>query len=564
MCAGCRQAAAIWLQRAAYAGCKRKTIRALCAGAMLGMLGTSTATHLPHPLTGGSMQASITGIFRRLTRLSTLYQVLSFGLDLLAAWLISRVLAAAIDQMWPTLWGALPMAAAAILLGGLLLMALSRRCNRTSQDSLHAYRQWVCAQTILGTIAVPTTGELDARLQGDADTILTFYGSALPRMIASGLIALVCLMLLLMRDARLMLIFALLSFLQLLPAVLYEGWAKAVYRRTMEDIESYSNWMAEGLSGIRTVKSYRQEAWFLQRFRQNNRALIQSGRREAQTATVEEIVASLIGAVLTYGSYVILGLFVLRYGIAAARVPLLLVLSQHLFGAVAAIVRSRVAQFRYQQAVKRLGEWTTPKELLPVRSGDAMVSAAHIAKAFGDKAVLSDVSLRIDKGQRVLLTGANGAGKTTLMRILLGLLKSDAGQVESGAIVSAFAFQDDPPLNLPAQDIADALVAAGMIDKEAFTRHMQAFSNLSILDKSPMDCSSGQRKKFYLAIALARNADFLVLDEPTNHLDADSVQHLLAHLGAYTGTLLVCTHQARLNLQWDSVYHMAEGKLHGV
>ena len=105
----------------------------------------------------------------------------------------------------------------------------------------------------------------------------------------------------------------------------------AIYQQTMADIESYSNWMAEGLHGIRTIKSYQQENWFLKRFEKNNRALILSGRREAQTAAVEDIVSSLISTVLTYGSYLIVGFFVLHYGIAAVQVPLLLVLTATVF-----------------------------------------------------------------------------------------------------------------------------------------------------------------------------------------------------------------------------------------
>lgn len=507
------------------------------------------------------MKAQIADIYRPLTRRSTAYQLLSFALNLLCAWLVSHMLAAAIAANGAQMRMALLLSLLSIAAGGVLLKYLKHHCSRTAQDSLHAYRQWVCEQVIAGTLDVPTSGELDARLQGDAETISTFYGNAFPRMMASGITGAVCIALLLAHDVRLALLLGTLSLLQLLPTLLYERWAKAIYQQTMADIESYSNWMAEGLHGIRTIKSYQQENWFLKRFEKNNRALILSGRREAQTAAVEDIVSSLISTVLTYGSYLIVGFFVLHYGIAAVQVPLLLVLTQQLFSAVTVVMRGRSAQFRYQQAVVRLGHFVP--QMPPARTQDTSVACVQqVAKAYGEKRVLHNVSLRINKGERVLLEGANGSGKTTLMRILLGLLVPDVGQVALHAASSAFVFQDDPPLHLPAQDIFDAFCRANTIDREAFDRHAQAFDIRHIMDKSPMDCSSGERKKFYLAIALARNADFLVLDEPTNHLDANSVAYLLACLSAYTGTLLVCTHQARLALDWDRTYRMSEGELH--
>lgn len=512
------------------------------------------------------MELKILKTFKNVLLAGTLYQILTYALGLLCAGFVSRVLELAIEKQWSAMKKTVVIAAVCIAMSSILIEWVDRVCSKKRQDSLQNYREMICKKTIRKEISISNSGELDVRLQGDAETIAGYYSDSCPRMLAAGLTVAACSVILWNCDRWLAIIFGGLGLLQLLPTLLYEKWAKAIYLQTMQNEEDYCNWIKEGLNGISTIKSCQQENWFLKRFRQYNHAVVKAGIREARTATVEDIITELIGAILSYGSYLILGGFILFRGMEISRVPLLLVLLQYLFSAVAVIVKSRVAGFKCHQAIARLGNVTeysgeSEKEVceMPI-----VVWAENISKTYEEKRVLSGISIKIEKGDRIRLLGTNGAGKTTLLRILAGCCKPDYGSVLQRAGTIAFSFQEEPELNVAADEIVDALAEKGVIKREKFLRHICGFKNMEILSRIPKECSAGQQKKFYLAIALSRNAEFLILDEPTNHLDAEGIFYLQEQLKNYSGTLLVCTHDEHLTLPWNKEYRIREGMLYEV
>ena len=347
--------------------------------------------------------------------------------------------------------------------------------------------------------------------------------------------------------------------LQLLPTLLYEKWAKSVYKKAMHNDEAFSDWINAGLRGIATLKSFRQEVWFLNRLKKYRQDVVDAAKKENATATVEDIVTELIQTLLQDGSYLILGLSALKAAIDAAEIPVLLVLSQHMFSSVAYLVQGRDLRYRYQQALAHLDELHSPH-----RDEDTLESlvlhAEQITKSYGVKQVLQPMSLDIRPGDRILLRGHNGSGKTTLLRILLGLSEPDSGALYRGRQDVAFALQEEPALHVSMKQLAQALAAQGTLSTERFMQHADAFQVSEILERTPEACSAGQRKKFYLSLSLACASDLLVLDEPTNHLDTDSVAYLLRQLEKYSGALLICSHDPRVTMK--RVWTMEGGQIH--
>lgn len=313
------------------------------------------------------------------------------------------------------------------------------------------------------------------------------------------------------------------------------------------------------MRGIATLKSFRQEGWFLNRLKKYRQDVVDAAKKENATATVEDIVTELIHTLLQDGSYLILGIFALNATIGVAEIPVLLVLSQHMFSAVADLVHGRILQYRYQQALAHLDELR-----LPSKDEDAseqlVLRAEQITKSYGEKQVLQPMSLDVGHGDRILLRGHNGSGKTTLLRILLGLSEPDSGALYRGRQAVAFALQEEPALHVPMERLAQTIAAQGVLSMTQFMQHAGAFQVTEVLERTPEACSARQRKKFYLALALACNSDLLVLDEPTNHLDTDSVDYLLRQLEKYPGALLICSHDPRVTMK--RVWTMERGQIH--
>ncbi|MCX7669988.1 MAG: ATP-binding cassette domain-containing protein, partial [Anaerolineae bacterium] len=219
-----------------------------------------------------------------------------------------------------------------------------------------------------------------------------------------------------------------------------------------------------------------------------------------------------------------------------------------------------------------------------------LVTIEHVYKQFGERPLLEDVSLLINRGERIGLIGVNGSGKSTLLRMIAGLEPPDAGQITVWGGVRIHYLPQEPVLDdtLSVRDLlfrsdsprlqlvrayeeAALQLERGPANPDAQERftHLHAEMNRlngwtaeanvrSILSRLGIhDCdlpvaalSGGMRKRVALARVLldveddatAAAAHLLILDEPTNHIDADTVDWLEQYLLASPAALLMVTH----------------------
>ncbi|MFD8690147.1 ribosomal protection-like ABC-F family protein [Streptomyces sp. NPDC059651] len=155
---------------------------------------------------------------------------------------------------------------------------------------------------------------------------------------------------------------------------------------------------------------------------------------------------------------------------------------------------------------------------------------------------LSMPELRVESGQRLLVTGANGAGKSTLLRVLAGDLAPDTGTVRRRARIGYL------PQELPARPtrrtLLDTFAAGRLGHADEYTDMLLALGLFRPEDLSvPVAALSvGQQRRLALARLVTRPADLLVLDEPTNHIALNLVEELEAALAAYEGAVVVVSH----------------------
>lgn len=201
------------------------------------------------------------------------------------------------------------------------------------------------------------------------------------------------------------------------------------------------------------------------------------------------------------------------------------------------------------------------------RSGQMVIEAEGISKAFGGQAVVREFSGRIMRGDRIGLVGPNGVGKSTLIRILMGELKPDAGRLRFGTRLSKVYFdQRRAHLDLEAT-LWQTLCPHGGDQVLVGGKHRHVVSYLSDFlfpsqsIRSPVKTlSGGERNRLLLAQLFTRPANFLVLDEPTNDLDSETLELLEGLLAEYDGTLLLASHdRAFLDGVVTSIYAF-EGK----
>ena len=231
----------------------------------------------------------------------------------------------------------------------------------------------------------------------------------------------------------------------------------------------------------------------------------------------------------------------------------------------------------------------------------SILNVSHLTHGFGDRAIFTDVSFRLLKGEHIGLIGANGEGKSTFMNIVTGKLMPDEGTVEWAKNVrvgyldqhtvlqkgmtirevlsSAFdwLYEQETRMN----EICDRMGEASDTELEAYMEelgviqellNMHDFYMIDVkveevaralgltdigLERDVAELSGGQRTKILLGKLLLEKPDILLLDEPTNYLDVNHIEWLKRYLNEYENAFILISHDIPfLNSVVNLIYHM--------
>jgi ABC transport system ATP-binding/permease protein len=183
------------------------------------------------------------------------------------------------------------------------------------------------------------------------------------------------------------------------------------------------------------------------------------------------------------------------------------------------------------------------------KSGRLVIEAKNIGMAYGERKIVENFSIRIQRGDRVGIVGPNGAGKTTLVNLLTGADSPDSGSVRLGANLEMATLDQHRESLDPKSTLAEALtggrgdhVMVGGKPKHVVS-YMEDFLFAREQMRTPLEVlSGGERGRLMLARALAKPSNLLVLDEPTNDLDLETLDVLEEMLGDYEGTVILISH----------------------
>ena len=177
-----------------------------------------------------------------------------------------------------------------------------------------------------------------------------------------------------------------------------------------------------------------------------------------------------------------------------------------------------------------------------------VINADGVSKSFGDRAIIKDFTLRIQRGDRIGIVGANGTGKTTLIRMLTGETQPDTGKVTLSPTLTGIVIDQQRKLMSPEKRVRDVLADGGdWIDVRGHRKHIQGYLKEFLFDPGLVEArigtlSGGERSRLLLAREFAREANLLVLDEPTNDLDLETLDLLQEVISDYEGTVLIVSH----------------------
>ncbi|MDT9599201.1 ABC-F family ATP-binding cassette domain-containing protein [Sphingosinicella rhizophila] len=177
-----------------------------------------------------------------------------------------------------------------------------------------------------------------------------------------------------------------------------------------------------------------------------------------------------------------------------------------------------------------------------------VIDAEHVTKRFGDRTIIRDFTLRIQRGDRIGVVGANGTGKTTLLKLLTGEMAPDEGRIARAKTLTGIVIDQQRKLLDPDKQVRDILADGGdWIDVRGVRKHVQGYLKEFLFAPELVDAkigtlSGGERSRLLLAREFARESNLLVLDEPTNDLDLETLDLLQEVIADYDGTVLIVSH----------------------
>ncbi|BBP01129.1 ATP-binding cassette domain-containing protein [Sulfuriferula nivalis] len=182
------------------------------------------------------------------------------------------------------------------------------------------------------------------------------------------------------------------------------------------------------------------------------------------------------------------------------------------------------------------------------KSGKRVAELENVSKSYGGRLLIDNFSGVIQRGDKVGLVGANGIGKTTLIKLILGEIEPDSGEVKLGTKLSVAYFDqfraqldDEATVAYTISQGGDYVEIGG--ERKHVISYLEDFLFAPERARSPVkSLSGGERNRLLLARLFTRPANILVLDEPTNDLDIDTLELLESLLQDYPGTVLLVSH----------------------
>ncbi len=387
-------------------------------------------------------------------------------------------------------------------------------------------------------------GELIENLTADTEQTSRRYTELYPG-IVSNLLGLTGYFLFLVMESPIVAVSLLvISMIQLLPPLLVKKYMQVSYEQCEEMEAAITNHIAEAVTGFETIKLYGLKSWWLQKMANYYRDYLRVGRKADAAAAAQRAMYRLMNTLLQYGTYALIGFYVILGYCSMDAAVQAIYLSQGFFSSVQGLFSAIPDLAVSANAQSRIGKWIcsekNPSDSVIALDGTDHIQMKDLSYRCGEREILRSVNCSFDPNTNYIIKGSNGAGKTTLLNLLAGLLLPENGVLYAGGNGRLLFYipQQDPQYHC---NITSLFEMFGQRHQKKLTMIADRFGLTDRIreGKAVCDLSGGERKKVFLSIGFAMDSQWLLLDEPSNNLDSNAKQVLSELIRERKGIILV-------------------------
>lgn len=361
------------------------------------------------------------------------------------------------------------------------------------------------------------------------------------------------------------------SLAQMVPPLIFKRLYKKYDVEDKEIEKQSSDSVLELYNGFTTIRLFRLKKRMLAELKHLHDKWCGVANRLQATYRTEEAVNKTISNLLTYGTYAIIGILILVGLVETDAGIQAIALSSGLYGAVktvfASITKFSVANAAETRMTLFWPQQTVEKQML---SSEADITFSDVSCVLDDKTIFSRLNLTLPLTGITIIRGENGSGKSTLIKLALGMIEGQSGDIQTGGMNPSLLSYDNFPRKiffLPQEDALYNLTPSEMYqmmlnkDEIEIARSLGAQFGLSeeTYERIIPDLSGGERKKVFLSLAFAVNPEVLILDEPTNSLDETSCRTLYDLLNERIKGTIIITHNLELSSIGSVIYCIQKG-----
>ncbi len=413
-------------------------------------------------------------------------------------------------------------------------------------------------------------GETKEKLNDDFGTVINKYITHYPDFVVGLISVVVYFVYLFFYEPLIAWILLFISVVQFVPPLVIKKILQVNYDNCRDIEAKITDFTIEGYRGFLVIKLYDLKKWWQDKLARYHKEYSRIGRFSIYTGTAESVLDELVSNILSYGTYGIVGLLILKnlttldIGIQA------IALSGSLFGAVKTSVELIKNLAVSQRAEERLSKSFDAMEDSGAEIKQGNIEVSQISYSYEEKEILSQLTVSLDAAKLTVIKGGNGSGKSTFLRLLAGILESRAGEIKIDGIRPTELFsanfpkkifclpQDDVVFHFSAYELYNMIVP---LQKEKALELAKRFGLTNdLIHQSKIDeLSGGERKKVFLSLVFVINPVLILLDEPTNSLDEEGKILLRELLRERDGGAIVITHDSFIDDIMDYEYVMGKG-----